>query len=225
MLVSCRSSAQSAIKDVEPEVFQKLISEDANAQLLDVRTPGEYAGGHLNGAHNLDWRTSNFNSGLEELNKNKPIYLYCLSGGRSASAAKKLSSIGFKEVYNLKGGILAWKKAELPVETGKNAAAKMGMSIKDYKAEIASELPVLVNFYAPWCGPCRKMAPMLEELRSEGEKRFKFVKLNADENQGLMKELDVNEIPFFLVYKNGEISWTHIGLIEKDVLLKELGLN
>lgn len=224
-MVSCQSAAQSTVEHVDALSFRKLLTENPQAQLLDVRTPGEYVKEHLSDAKNIDWRGRSFVSEVDNLSKDKPVYLYCLSGGRSASAANKLTSLGFKKVYNLKGGILAWKKAELPLEAGKNTSSKTGISSADFKAETTSELPVLVNFYAPWCGPCRKMAPMLEKLDSELGDSYKFVKLNADDNDALMKELEVHEIPTFLIYRDGQIIWRHIGLVEKDVLLKELGLN
>ena len=82
----------------------------------------------------------------------------------------------------------------------------------------------LVNIYAPWCGPCRKMKPMLEELNQSASGKFKYVMMNADENDALLKELGVSEIPTFFIYKNGKETWKHVGLVEKEALTKQLGL-
>ena len=100
------SSAPIA-KDVSAEEFNELIAS-GNGQLLDVRTAGEYAGGHINDAMNIDFWGDDFESRLEELDKNKPVYVYCQSGGRSGKAMKKMKEKGFKEVYNLKGGYGKW---------------------------------------------------------------------------------------------------------------------
>lgn len=213
--------AQEAIL---PAQFQELINKQENVQLLDVRTAGEFAGGYLKGALNVDVRSASFAEDISTMDKDRPVFVYCLSGGRSASAARQLVSMGYTEVYDMKGGMMAWKRAELPIETVGTTAKPAGTSKAAYDKLIQTDVPVLVNFFAPWCGPCRKMKPMLEALETEAAGKFNYVKLNADENDALMKVLGVSEIPTLFVYKNGEISWQQIGLVEKDVLVKELGL-
>ncbi len=78
------------------------------AQLLDVRTPGEFAQGHIPGAFNYNVNDAGFMKNAETLDKNKPVYVYCRSGARSSNAMNQLKKAGFKEVYNLQGGIMAW---------------------------------------------------------------------------------------------------------------------
>jgi thioredoxin 1 len=99
--------------------FEQKIATLPAAQLIDVRTPGEFTGGHLKNATNIDINDDAFESGLTKLDKSKPILVYCLSGGRSAKAANKMKDMGFKEIYNLDGGIMQWEAADKPVETGK----------------------------------------------------------------------------------------------------------
>ena len=94
------------------------INADTGAVVLDVRTSKEFAEGHLPKSINYDWNGNNFQSQIKTLDKSKPIFVYCLSGGRSAKAAEDLRSQGFKNVYELKGGITQWQRANLPMENG-----------------------------------------------------------------------------------------------------------
>ena len=106
------------MKDVtilEPQVFIENTKADTNAIILDVRTPDEYAEGHIEGAINLDWLNSEvFNEGEAKLDKSKNYYIYCRSGRRSNAAATKMQTDGFK-VFDMKGGYLLWCELNLPV--------------------------------------------------------------------------------------------------------------
>ena len=89
----------------------KMAELGENFQLLDVRTPEEYNQGHIEGAMNINFYDEDFARQLEQnLNKDKPVMLYCRSGRRSAKAAGQLGAMGFKEIYDLKGGFLDWKE-------------------------------------------------------------------------------------------------------------------
>jgi phage shock protein E len=94
--------------------FSKQMKEP-KAVILDVRTAGEVAQGKIGGSVNIDWNSPSFKEQAAKLDKNAPVYVYCAVGGRSSSAKKALTQMGFKEVHNLLGGIEAWKKAGLPV--------------------------------------------------------------------------------------------------------------
>lgn len=89
--------------------FKKEITTK-KVQLIDVRTGLEYKGGHIKNAVNIDFFDSlGFNKNFATFDKEKPIYLYCRSGNRSQKTARKLVKIGFKKIYDLKGGYKAWK--------------------------------------------------------------------------------------------------------------------
>jgi thioredoxin 1 len=93
----------------------------------------------------------------------------------------------------------------------------------NFQAEvIESEVPVLVDFWAPWCGPCRMVAPVLEEIASEKGDALRIVKLNTDENQQTAIAYQVLSIPTLILFKNGEIAKKVIGAYPKRKLEAEL---
>ena len=97
----------------------------------------------------------------------------------------------------------------------------MATEINDssFKSEVTdSQMPVLVDFWAPWCGPCRMVAPVLEELAKEYEGKVKVVKLNIDENQGTATEYGVRSIPTLILFKDGKECERMIGVQSKDNL-------
>ena len=96
--------------------YQKKLAETPDVQLLDVRTPAEFAEGHIPGAINIDWRDEDFLQQAEaQLDKSRPLMVYCRSGRRSESAAIALEEAGF-DTYDLKDGFLAWTNAGKPVD-------------------------------------------------------------------------------------------------------------
>jgi rhodanese-related sulfurtransferase len=107
-------SAQSSQRLTAAD-FEKKITTVADKTVLDVRTPDEYQEGHLAGAIMIDINKSDFKAKLAKLDKNKPVFVYCAGGGRSGSATEVMEELGFKQVYDLKGGLNAWKKAGKPV--------------------------------------------------------------------------------------------------------------
>jgi thioredoxin 2 len=86
----------------------------------------------------------------------------------------------------------------------------------------SNDLPVVVDFWAPWCGPCRVIAPTLEELAEERGEDLRVVKLNVDENQMTSAQYDVMSIPTLIVFRNGEIAKKIIGALPKKRLVEEL---
>lgn len=198
--------------------FAEKINELPDAAVIDVRSPEEFANGHLQKAKNINWNGSDFETQIATLNKNEPVFVYCLSGGRSAAAVAKMQSMGFKEVYELAGGIMKWRAAQLP-EENQNMA---GMTSAEFEQLLSTDKKVLVDFYANWCAPCKKMAPYLEELKNEMADSVIIVRINADTNQGLAEALKVDALPTVLLYKNKQQLWRNTGYIDKPEMIKNI---
>lgn len=93
---------------LDKAAFAEKIAEE-NMQFVDVRTPGEFNAGHIKGAVNIDYTSPDFPDKIQQLDKDKPVAIYCQSGNRSGRASKVMLSLGFKEVYDLTGGYSHWK--------------------------------------------------------------------------------------------------------------------
>ncbi len=97
---------------------------------------------------------------------------------------------------------------------------ELKLSSENFKKEVLnSEKPVLVDFYADWCGPCNAMAPVIEELAKELERKAKVGKINVDENSDIAVEYNVMSIPTLIVFKNGKEEKRLVGLRDKEELL------
>ena len=97
---------------------------------------------------------------------------------------------------------------------------KLKLSSENFKEEVLnSEKPVLVDFYADWCGPCNAMSPVIEELAKELEGKAKVGKINVDENSDIAVEYNVVSIPTLIVFKNGKEEKRLVGLRNKEELL------
>jgi rhodanese-related sulfurtransferase len=108
----------SLIKDVTPVQSNSLIQrnqENAKFVILDVRTPQEYSEGHIAGAVNIDYYASDFKNRVDKLDKTNIYLIYCRTGIRSAAASKIISGLGFKNIYNMMGGITDWQTMGFPV--------------------------------------------------------------------------------------------------------------
>ena len=219
--ISSCTNGQNAKYNLSAIEFNTQLKSNNSAPLIDVRTPDEFSKGHLQNALNIDWNDNSFDSEVSKLDKSKPVFVYCLSGGRSGQAASKMRADGFKEVYELQGGIMKWRGANLP-ETTSTVMLAMGMSKQHYDSLLISDKLVLIDFYADWCAPCKKMKPYLDEITSQMDSTVEVIRINADDNKPLMKDLAIDELPTLLIYKKGTVSWRHSGYVSKEDVLKEL---
>jgi len=94
--------------------------------------------------------------------------------------------------------------------------------IKTEQEMTQSSVPVLVDFYADWCGPCKIMKPIIEEIKKELGGKAKVIEINVDENQALAEKFSVLSIPTYLIFKNGKVAEHLLGTQPKDKLVKLL---
>ena len=195
--------------------FQEQI-KPTGVQILDVRTSQEYNAGHITHAFLADWlNEKQFKERVEHLDKTRPLFVYCGSGVRSNDAAKWLRNNGFQQVYELQNGIIGWKRNKNPLET--EISTKQLTKI-EYKAMVTAAPLVLIDFGAKWCPPCRKMEPVLEQLQTELHGKFVLQKIDAGIQIDIMEQLDVKELPTFILYKAGNEVWRKTGLVGLEEL-------
>jgi len=201
--------------------YQKKLAELPNAPVVDVRTPDEFNQSRLKNAVNINIGDESFPNQISKLDKSKPVFVYCLTGSRSSYATRYMLSQGFKVVYDLTGGIMRWRSAGLPEISGK-ALAKAEMTQTQFNDLLNTDKLVLVDFYADWCAPCKKMAPSLIEIQKEMGAKVEVVKINADQNKTLVKSLNVSALPTLMLYKNKKLIWTNSGYLSKEEIVNRL---
>lgn len=97
------------------------------------------------------------------------------------------------------------------------------ISSDNFETEVLqSEIPVVIDFFASWCGPCQQVAPIFDELAKELAETYKLVKINIDEERDLAIKYNVSSIPTFIFIKNGEVVGKEMGYIGKDDLKKKI---
>ena len=114
LMLACTAVPQDD-KSLDASAFAARVT-GIDAQLVDVRTAAEYANGHIPGALNLDWTGGQLEERAIELDKSRPVLLYCASGRRSAAARQYLMDQGFHDAMDLAGGIASWTAAGQPIE-------------------------------------------------------------------------------------------------------------
>lgn len=218
LFISCQGQSSKSIQTIDVKSFAEKLKTTKNTQLLDVRTPEEYATEHIGNAVNVNWNGDDFITKASKYDKSKPVFVYCKVGGRSAQAADKLAELGFKEIYNLNGGIMKWNIAG----NGKPSDKIIGMCDQEYSELLKSSGRVLIDFNAKWCAPCQKMKSYILKLQTEMAAQIKIVQLDADENKTLVEQLKLEGLPTIIVYEKGKEVWRNVGYISEDDLKKHL---
>ena len=96
------------------------------------------------------------------------------------------------------------------------------MPTTSFQKLISSEKPVLIDFYADWCGPCKIVAPRLQELKKEFGDKIRIVKIDVDRNQKISGDLGVQSIPTLMLYQKGELKWRTAGAQTKALMKKKI---
>lgn len=115
VLGGCRKEDQRLLEPSAAVEFMRRHRDNPAFIILDVRTPQEFRQGHIEGAVLLDYYAPDFRDRFAALDRDAPIFMYCRSGNRSSHVLKMADELGFKAVYDLRGGILAWNAAGLPL--------------------------------------------------------------------------------------------------------------
>ncbi len=218
VFASCNGQNSKEIKTIDSKAFAEKMAATPNPQILDVRTPEEFTSDHIDNAKNINWLGTTFVSDVEKLDKSQPVFVYCKSGGRSQKAAEKLNELGFKTIYQLDGGILKWDAAGYSKPSDKI----IGLSAAEYNKLLNSDKKVLINFYAEWCAPCKKMAPYVLQMQKDLVDKVVIIRLDADKNKTLISEMKISELPTLLLYENATVKWRHSGFISENDLKKQL---
>jgi len=217
IIISC--TAQSNTKLTADE-FEKEITTKENIQILDVRTPKEFFEGHIKNALQADWNDkAEFERRLAFVDKNKPVYVYCLAGGRSAAAADKMRKAGYTNVYELSGGTNAWRAANKPLE---GASTEKQMTIEELNRSINAAKTVLVDFGASWCPPCIQMEPVLKTVTEKNKGKFNLVKVDGGRDQDILQTYKVTALPVFIIFKDGKEVWRKDGIVTEAELTAQL---
>lgn len=223
ILASCSNAqTKSSVNRLSATAVADQLKKDPNVQLLDVRTPSEFKNGHVPNAINANINNDDFNAQIAALDKDKPVLVYCLSGGRSNAAVKQLQTAGFKNVVEMPGGMMEWRAKNLPETKDTNARTSKGMSLAQYEALTKSDKLVLVDFYADWCAPCKEMKPYLDRISKDMADKVIIVRIDADANTELCKTLKVNALPVLKLYKNEKLIWDNLGFIDEASVRKKL---
>lgn len=189
----------------------------ANINLIDVRTYDEFASGHIPNSINIDFNNfEEFKKNIDLIDKGKPTYIYCMSGGRSSKAFTYLSKKGFTNLYELDGGIISWRKNGFPENNLIESVDEF--TLNDFNMLIDTDKLVMVSVNANWCAPCIKMKPTLKKLSVEKAKDMSYFSINYDKNKGLMDLLKIYSLPSIKFYKNKKLIYSIDDLVNEESL-------
>ena len=220
LVMACSTNESNSQTGVlSTSAFQQKLSLP-NIQVLDVRTAEEYQSGHLKNVLQADWLDkAQFEDRIQYLNKNIPTLIYCASGVRSEQAMKAMAAKGFKEVYNMSGGMSAWKVEGKPFEA---ASSKAELSLAAFQSMVNGASIALVDIGAEWCPPCKKMEPVLAQLQKNLGDKFSLIKVDGGNDLSVMKYLLFKALPTFIVFKNGKETWRKQGIVGLEELEKAI---
>ncbi|MBC8156244.1 MAG: hypothetical protein H7Z72_25440 [Bacteroidetes bacterium] len=160
---------------------------------------------------------------MARLDKAKPVFVYCLSGGRTKKAAEQMRTSGYGPVYELDGGYLKWTMRMKPVEgVNRSAPATAALTPAQLTPLTTANSIVLVDVSAPWCGPSKRMMPAVEKLKTEYAGKVQIITVNADQAKALLTAYQVEEIPTLLLFRQGKLVGREVGYRDETALRQRL---
>ena len=235
LLSSCSNGQQNStvtsanqqapvVENVNAQKLKELIAQHPEGIVLDVRTPEEIAKGHLANASIIDFYDEAFQQKVKMIRKDVPVFVYCAAGSRSAKAAEQMSTIGFTKVYNLEGGYNGWLNAGYDVvkNDGVTVSTAEKFSVEQITTLLKNNKVLLLDFHTTWCIPCKKMAPVIDELKKEFAGKIFIQSIDADANKELAEQYKVESIPVFILMKDGKEVSRKTGLIPKEELVNAI---
>lgn len=212
-------SQETSKRELLPfDIFEKkLEAAGPHAQILDARSAEEYEQNHVKGAKNVP-DEEQFQIIAGQLDQNKPVFVYSIGNGRSGVLANKLIERGFKEAYEFPGGLSKWIGSGKPVES----TVGEGLSLAEYNDLIASDKLVLVDVSSRYCGGCKKLKPIVEEVADTNKELLRLVNVEAYDNKQLTKQLAVEGLPTLILYRGQEVVWKKKGISSKEEILAQL---
>lgn len=189
--------------------FYSKIKSQKNPQIVDARTPEEFALNHIEGAVNFNLQSENYAQSVAKLDKSKPVFIYSIGAGRSVALEKELLKNGFSEAYSLEGGIANWIGNGKPFYSN----LKSKLSLAEFNKIIADNKTVLVDIGSKYCAPCKKVKPVLEDIRSEYGSNLKIVEIELEDSPQVIADLKTVKIfPTLILYQNGKIVFKKEGI-------------
>ncbi|MBX2923843.1 MAG: hypothetical protein KF746_16685 [Chitinophagaceae bacterium] len=199
---ACSQSGKN-LQLLSSDLFKKALDSITDKQVIDVRTSEEFKAGYIPGARNINIYDADFPEQIGSLDKNIPVLVYCKGGARSADAARQMQKMGFKNIYDLEGGIMSWEHNHFPVEKTVENKVNDSFTMAHFDSLLAQHPTLMIDFYAPWCMPCREMEPSITRLSKQYKGKLTVYRVNVDQAKQLAKALNIEGIPVIATYKNG----------------------
>lgn len=203
------------IKIVSTDEAQELIASQPELTIIDLRTDAELQNGYLKNAVQINFQDKDFQSRIKTLDKSKPYLIYCHGGGRSGATRDLMEKEGFSKVYDMSSGFSGWSQQNLPLVKDNPEAEASSEEIENYNSQISDEGITMVNFYATWCGICKKNRPILKDYGT-AHPDIQIVEFDSDQHKGIKNHLKIQAIPTLLIYKNGELIQQKTGPITQE---------
>lgn len=216
LLFTITAFSQDNKLTVSIETFYSKIHSQEKPQIIDARDPEEFLLNHIAEAVNLNLETKNYKDKIAKLDKNKPVFIYSIGAGRSVKLANDLLKEGYKEVFVLEGGIASWIGSGKPFY----ANSKTGLTLTDFNNIIASNQNVLVEVGSKYCGACKKVKPILDNVKNQYGDTLKIIEIEFEENPQIVADLKTIKVfPTLILFQKGKIVFQKEGLenLQKNV--------